>query len=174
LVIRILMYGKQRQNPSKNHQVGADASASSNVDTRHLPLRRGDGMRLIQQASHSGGCVCCDLVIVERGRKSILRCGRPDRQIRLDRRRTERALHGTGPHGIVTEWNPTLAGVALDHRIGVEVCWPSRPREAVSRIWSAGRGSLFKRCVSGSRFRRDAWASIFHVENLRYVVPVNP
>jgi transposase len=34
-----------------------------------------------------------------------------------------------GRDGIVTEWNPTFAGVALDLGIGVEVCWPYRPQE---------------------------------------------
>ncbi len=44
-----------------------------------------------------------------------------------------------GRDGVVTEWNPTFAGVALDLGIGVDVCWPYRPqRKGVSRIWSAG------------------------------------
>ena len=30
--------------------------------------------------------------------------------------------------GVVTEWNPTFAGVALDLGLGVEVCWPYSPR----------------------------------------------
>ena len=34
-----------------------------------------------------------------------------------------------GRDGVVTEWNPTLASVALDLGIGVEVCWPYRPQE---------------------------------------------
>ncbi|HJZ73213.1 MAG TPA: hypothetical protein VKE51_15825 [Vicinamibacterales bacterium] len=34
-----------------------------------------------------------------------------------------------GRDGVVTEWNPTFAGVALDLGIGVEVCWPYRPQE---------------------------------------------
>jgi len=35
-----------------------------------------------------------------------------------------------GRDGVVTEWNPTFAGVALDLGIGVEVCWPpTRERE---------------------------------------------
>ena len=32
-----------------------------------------------------------------------------------------------GRDGVVTEWNPTFAGVALDLGLGVEVCWPYRP-----------------------------------------------
>lgn len=44
-----------------------------------------------------------------------------------------------GRDGVVTEWNPTFAGVTLDLGIGVEVCWPYRPQEkAVSRISSGG------------------------------------
>src|SRR5262245_16261418 len=34
-----------------------------------------------------------------------------------------------GRDGVVTDWNPTFAGVALDLGIGVEVCWPYRPQE---------------------------------------------
>jgi len=34
-----------------------------------------------------------------------------------------------GRDGVVTEWNPTFAGDALDLGIGVEVCWPYRPQE---------------------------------------------
>ncbi len=34
-----------------------------------------------------------------------------------------------GRDGVVTEWNPTFAGVALDLGLGVEVCWPYRPQE---------------------------------------------
>lgn len=34
-----------------------------------------------------------------------------------------------GRDGIVTEWNPTFAGVVLDLGLGVEVCWPYRPQE---------------------------------------------
>ena len=42
-----------------------------------------------------------------------------------------------GRDGVVTEWNPTFAGVALDLGLGVEVCWPYRPQEkAASRISS--------------------------------------
>jgi len=26
--------------------------------------------------------------------------------------------------GVVTEWNPTFAGMALDLGLGIEVCWP--------------------------------------------------
>src|SRR5262249_43743348 len=34
-----------------------------------------------------------------------------------------------GRDGVVTEWNPTFAGVTLDLGIGVDVCWPYRPQE---------------------------------------------
>ena len=41
--------------------------------------------------------------------------------------------------GVLTKWNPTFAGVALDLGISVEEGGPYRPQEkAASRIWSAG------------------------------------
>ena len=44
-----------------------------------------------------------------------------------------------GRDGVVTEWNATFAGVALDLGLGVEVCWPYRPQEKGSvEIWSGG------------------------------------
>lgn len=44
-----------------------------------------------------------------------------------------------GRDGVVTEWKPTFAGVALDLGIGVEVCCRiARRRKGASRIWSAG------------------------------------
>jgi hypothetical protein len=35
--------------------------------------------------------------------------------------------------GHVTEWNPTFAGVALDLRLGVELCWPYSRAEGLGR-----------------------------------------
>jgi len=51
-----------------------------------------------------------------------------------------------GRDGIVTEWNPTFAGVALDLGIGVEVCWPYRPQEkgSVENLVGWVKGSFFK------------------------------
>jgi len=51
-----------------------------------------------------------------------------------------------GRDGVVTEWNPTFAGVALDLGIGVEVCWPYRPQEkgSVENLVGWVKGSLFK------------------------------
>src|SRR4029434_3508925 len=51
-----------------------------------------------------------------------------------------------GRDGVVTEWNPTFAGVALDLGIGVEVCWPYRPQEkgSVENLVGGGKGSFFK------------------------------
>src|SRR5712691_11371160 len=48
--------------------------------------------------------------------------------------------------GVVTEWNPTFAGVALDLGLGVEVCWPYRPQEkgAVENLVGWVKGSFFK------------------------------
>ncbi len=51
-----------------------------------------------------------------------------------------------GRDGVVTEWNPTFAGVALDFGIGVEVCWPYRPQEkgSVENLVGWVKGSFFK------------------------------
>jgi transposase len=51
-----------------------------------------------------------------------------------------------GRDGVVTEWNPTFAGVALDLGIGVEVCWPYRPQEkgSVENLVGWVKGSFFK------------------------------
>jgi transposase len=51
-----------------------------------------------------------------------------------------------GRDGIVTEWNPTFAGVVLDLGIGVEVCWPYRPQEkgSVENLVGWVKGSFFK------------------------------
>src|SRR5262245_4752114 len=51
-----------------------------------------------------------------------------------------------GRDGVVTEWNPTFAGVALDLGIGVEVCWPYRPQEkgSVENLVGWVNGSFFK------------------------------
>ncbi len=51
-----------------------------------------------------------------------------------------------GRDGVVTEWNPTFAGVALDLGLGVEVCWPYRPQEkgAVENLVGWVKGAFFK------------------------------
>ena len=51
-----------------------------------------------------------------------------------------------GRDGVVTEWNPTFAGVALDLGIGVEVCWPYRPQEkgSIENLVGWVKGSFFK------------------------------
>jgi transposase len=51
-----------------------------------------------------------------------------------------------GRDGVVTEWNSTFAGVALDLGIGVEVCWPYRPQEkgSVENLVGWVKGSFFK------------------------------
>jgi transposase len=48
--------------------------------------------------------------------------------------------------GVVTEWNPTFAGVALDLGLGVEVCWPHRPQQkgSVENLVGWVKGSFFK------------------------------
>jgi transposase len=51
-----------------------------------------------------------------------------------------------GRDGVVTEWNPTFAGVALDLGLGVEVCWPYRAQEkgAIENLVGWVKGSFFK------------------------------
>jgi transposase len=51
-----------------------------------------------------------------------------------------------GRDGVVTEWNPTFAGVALDLGLGVELCWPARPQEkgSVENLVGWVKGSFFK------------------------------
>lgn len=51
-----------------------------------------------------------------------------------------------GRDGVVTEWNPTFAGVTLDLGMGVEVCWPYRPQEkgSVENLVGWVKGSCFK------------------------------
>ena len=51
-----------------------------------------------------------------------------------------------GRDGVVTEWNPTFAGIALDLGIGVEVCWPYRPQEkgSIENLVGWVKGSFFK------------------------------
>jgi hypothetical protein len=61
-----------------------------------------------------------------------------------------------GRDGVVTEWNPTFAGVALDLGIGVEVCWPYRPqdrreREVLAHLIEENR--VLRRQVGGRRLR---------------------
>jgi transposase len=48
--------------------------------------------------------------------------------------------------GVVSEWNPTFAGLALDLGLGVEVCWPYSPRQkgAVENLVGWIKGSFFK------------------------------
>jgi transposase len=48
--------------------------------------------------------------------------------------------------GVVTEWNPAFAGVALDLGIGVELCWPYSPEQkgSVENLVGWVKGSFFK------------------------------
>ena len=48
--------------------------------------------------------------------------------------------------GVVTEWNPSFAGVALDLGLGIELCWPYSPRQksAVENLVGWVKGSFFK------------------------------
>ena len=48
--------------------------------------------------------------------------------------------------GVVTEWNSTFAGVALDLGLGIEVCWPYRPQQkgSVENLVGWVKGSFFK------------------------------
>jgi transposase len=64
-----------------------------------------------------------------------------------------------GRDGVVTEWNPTFAGVALDLGIGVEVCWPYRPQEkgSVENLVGWVKNSFFKqrRFLDGADLERQ-------------------
>jgi transposase len=48
--------------------------------------------------------------------------------------------------GVVTEWNPTFASVALDLGLGVELCWPKSPEQkgSVENLVKWVKGSFFK------------------------------
>ncbi len=48
--------------------------------------------------------------------------------------------------GVVTQWNPLFANVALDLGLGVELCWPHRPEQkgAVENLVGWVKGSFFK------------------------------
>ncbi len=56
--------------------------------------------------------------------------------------------------GQVTEWNALFAGVALDLGLGIEVCWPSSPRQkgSIENLVGWVKGSFFKQ----RRFLDDA------------------
>src|SRR5688572_7523256 len=55
------------------------------------------------------------------------------------------ALH-SGRDGVVTEWNPTFASVALDLGLGIELCWPRSPEQkgSVENLVKWVKGSFFK------------------------------
>jgi len=61
--------------------------------------------------------------------------------------------------GHVTEWNPLLAGVALDLSVGIEVCWPASPwqKGSVENLVGWVKGSFFKqrRFVDDDDLRRQ-------------------
>jgi transposase len=59
-----------------------------------------------------------------------------------------------GKDGQVTEWNALFAGVALDLGLGIEVCWPSSPRQkgSIENLVGWVKGSFFKQ----RRFLDDA------------------
>lgn len=51
-----------------------------------------------------------------------------------------------GRDGVVTEWNPTFGGVALDLGLGIELCWPHSPEQkgAIENLVKWVKGSFFK------------------------------
>ena len=61
---------------------------------------------------------------------------------------------------MVTEWNPTFAGVVLDLGIGVEVCWPYRPQEkgSVENLVGWVKGSFLN---SGAFSIAPTWSGSF-------------
>jgi transposase len=76
-----------------------------------------------------------------------------------------------GRDGVVTEWNPTFAGVALDLGIGVEVCWPYRPQEkgSVENLVGWVKGSFFKqrRFLDRADLERQLHAWLTEANTLR-------
>lgn len=62
----------------------------------------------------------------------------------FDRPKTA-ALHW-GRNGEVTEWNPTFAYATLEMGVGVELCWPYRPKEkgTVENLVGFVKSSFFK------------------------------
>jgi transposase len=48
--------------------------------------------------------------------------------------------------GQVTDWNPLFAGVALDRRVGIDVCWPAAPGQkgSIENLVGWVKGSFFK------------------------------
>ncbi len=54
-------------------------------------------------------------------------------------------LH-SGRDGVVTEWNPSFASVALDLGLGIELCWPRSPQQkgSVENLVKWVKGSFFK------------------------------
>jgi len=56
--------------------------------------------------------------------------------------------------GVVTEWNPTFAGVVLDLGIGIEMCWPHRPQQKALASHCTLSGGL-----SGDECRRGRFTS---------------
>jgi transposase len=51
-----------------------------------------------------------------------------------------------GRDGVVTEWNSSFAGVALDLGLGIELCWPKSPQQkgSVENLVGWVKGSFFK------------------------------
>jgi len=60
--------------------------------------------------------------------------------------RPKTIAHKWTKDGVVTEWNATFAGVALDLGVGVELCWPYSPEQkgAVENLVGWVKGSFFK------------------------------
>jgi transposase len=60
--------------------------------------------------------------------------------------RPKTIAHKWTKEGVVTDWNATFAGVALDLGIGVELCWPRSPEQkgSVENLVGWVKGSFFK------------------------------
>jgi transposase len=82
--------------------------------------------------------------------------------------------------GVVTEWNPTFAGVVLDLGLGVELCWPYSPRQkgAVENLVGWVKGSFFKqrRFLDEEDLRRqlDEWHEEVNVQRPSRATGVAP
>ena len=82
--------------------------------------------------------------------------------------------------GVVTEWNPSFAGVVLDLGLGVELCWPYSPRQkgTVENLVGWVKGSFFKqrRFLDEEDLRRQLaeWHEEVNVERPSRATGVTP
>lgn len=64
----------------------------------------------------------------------------------------------SGRDGVVTEWHPTFAGVALD--LGIGVCWPYRPQERHRESGRLGEGLVLQTAPISSDSCASGWSEL--------------